>query len=596
MKFNLEKDSFFTKLIFRFLIITMIVVLIFGFSVITYFKTFFIEQKEAQIHKNSNAVIDYLAESKVENNKQEIVNWLSIIGKLNEGHAWLVNQKGVLEYSYPYSFDEKKVFSGYETIFAGNSIAREINSDDFEITMQFVGLPVKYQGEVIAALLVFTPIEEINSIIEHVFKIMLSISLFALFFILFISYYFSRSLAKPLHNMGLVAAQISQGKYGKKVEIKEKGASQEVKILSESINLMSEKLKQTIDSLAEEKNKLKYVLSGMEEGIIAINHSGEIILTNKAAAEIFDFKADLQGVKITEVNLDPEVKSNFKQIINSENFTSKQLVISREETKEYYLVHLTEIKLKNGQFWGGVAIFHDISERYRFEKLQREFVANVSHELKSPLTSIKGSVEILLDGIIENEAQKKEYLKMILKESNSLAHLIDETLTLAEIDSGGVELNKEKIKVKALFQDLEIFFNNIKKEEQSLDFEFEAGLEVYANREKIRQVLINFLTNSVKYSSEKGKIKLKATQLANKIKISVIDNGIGIPKAEQKNIWERFYKVDKARTPGERSSGLGLAIVKQIIKEHQGELALKSKEGEGSTFSFILPQKLDKNV
>ncbi|MGM0549220.1 MAG: histidine kinase, partial [Bacillota bacterium] len=294
MKFNLEKDSFFTKLIFRFLIITMIVVLIFGFSVITYFKTFFIEQKEAQIHKNSNAVIDYLAESKVENNKQEIVNWLSIIGKLNEGHAWLVNQKGVLEYSYPYSFDEKKVFSGYETIFAGNSIAREINSDDFEITMQFVGLPVKYQGEVIAALLVFTPIEEINSIIEHVFKIMLSISLFALFFILFISYYFSRSLAKPLHNMGLVAAQISQGKYGKKVEIKEKGASQEVKILSESINLMSEKLKQTIDSLAEEKNKLKYVLSGMEEGIIAINHSGEIILTNKAAAEIFDFKADLQ--------------------------------------------------------------------------------------------------------------------------------------------------------------------------------------------------------------------------------------------------------------------------------------------------------------
>lgn len=593
MKFNLEKDSFFTKLIFRFLIITMIVVLIFGFSVITYFKTFFIEQKEAQIHKNSNAVIDYLAESKVENNKQEIVNWLSIIGKLNEGHAWLVNQKGVLEYSYPYSFDEKKVFSGYETIFAGNSIAREINSDDFEITMQFVGLPVKYQGEVIAALLVFTPIEEINSIIEHVFKIMLSISLFALFFILFISYYFSRSLAKPLHNMGLVAAQISQGKYGKKVEIKEKGASQEVKILSESINLMSEKLKQTIDSLAEEKNKLKYVLSGMEEGIIAINHSGEIILTNKAAAEIFDFKADLQGAKITEVNLDPEVKSNFKQIINSENFTSKQLVISREETKEYYLVHLTEIKLKDGQFWGGVAIFHDISERYRFEKLQREFVANVSHELKSPLTSIKGSVEILLDGIIENEAQKKEYLKMILKESNSLAHLIDETLTLAEIDSGGVELNKEKIKVKTLFQDLEIFFNNIKKEKQSLDFEFEAGLEIYANREKIRQVLINFLTNSVKYSSEKGKIKLKATQLANKIKISVIDNGIGIPKAEQKNIWERFYKVDKARTPGERSSGLGLAIVKQIIKEHQGELALKSKEGEGSTFSFILPQKLD---
>jgi len=589
MKLNFEKNTFFTKLIFRFLVITMIVILIFGFSVITYFKTFFVEQKEAQINKNSKAVIDYLADSKAADNKQEIVNWLSIIGELNDGHAWLINEQGVLEFSYPYSFDEERTFSGYETIFAGNTISREVDTADFELTMLFVGMPVKYQDEVIAGLLVFTPIDEINSIIEHIVGIMIYISLTALIFILFVSYYFSRSLANPLHNMGLVAARISQGEYGKKVEIKEKGASKEIKLLSESINLMSEKLEQTIKSLAEEKNKLKHVLSGMEEGIIAVNSSGRIILTNQSAASLFGFEEELQAKKISELQLYPEVTEVFEQIISREEAAQEQLIISKEDTNQYYLVHFTAIHLEDGNFWGGVAIFHDISERYRFEKLQREFVANVSHELKSPLSSIRGSVEILLDGIIEDPAEKREYLKMILRESSSLSHLIDETLTLAEIDAGGVELNKEEISVKDFFENLRVFFKNIKKDEQSLKIEVEPELKVRANREKLRQVLVNLLSNSVKYSAETGRIKLKAEKEAGQVRFSVADNGIGIPAAEQKNIWERFYKVDKARTPGERSSGLGLAIVKQIVNEHQGEVFLESSEGEGSTFSFTIP-------
>jgi len=589
MKLNFEKNTFFTKLIFRFLVITMIVILIFGFSVITYFKTFFVEQKEAQINKNSKAVIDYLADSKAADNKQEIVNWLSIIGELNDGHAWLINEQGVLEFSYPYSFDEERTFSGYETIFAGNTISREVDTADFELTMLFVGMPVKYQDEVIAGLLVFTPIDEINSIIEHIVGIMIYISLTALIFILFVSYYFSRSLANPLHNMGLVAARISQGEYGKKVEIKEKGASKEIKLLSESINLMSEKLEQTIKSLAEEKNKLKHVLSGMEEGIIAVNSSGRIILTNQSAASLFGFEEELQAKKISELQLYPEVTEVFEQIISKEEAAQEQLIISKEDTNQYYLVHFTAIHLEDGNFWGGVAIFHDISERYRFEKLQREFVANVSHELKSPLSSIRGSVEILLDGIIEDPAEKREYLKMILRESSSLSHLIDETLTLAEIDAGGVELNKEEIQVKDFFENLRVFFKNIKKDEQSLKIEVEPELKVRANREKLRQVLVNLLSNSVKYSAETGRIKLKAEKEAGQVRFSVADNGIGIPAAEQKNIWERFYKVDKARTPGERSSGLGLAIVKQIVNEHQGEVFLESSEGEGSTFSFTIP-------
>jgi PAS domain S-box-containing protein len=327
----------------------------------------------------------------------------------------------------------------------------------------------------------------------------------------------------------------------------------------------------------------------MEEGIIAVNSSGRIILTNQSAASLFNFENDIRGEKISEIELYPEIVEVFQEIIRQKDSSQQQLIINKEDTNQYYLVHFTAITLEEQNFWGGVAIFHDISERYRFEQLQREFVANVSHELKSPLSSIKGSVEILLDGIIEDPAEKREYLKMILKESNSLSHLIDETLTLAEIDAGGVELNKDQILLQELFANLQVFFKNIKKEEQSLEIKVDPDLKVAANQEKIRQVLINLLSNSVKYSDCDGKISLKAERQAGQIKISVADNGVGIPESEQKNIWERFYKVDKARTPGERSSGLGLAIVKQIVNEHQGQVAVESSEGEGSTFSFTIP-------
>jgi len=166
----------------------------------------------------------------------------------------------------------------------------------------------------------------------------------------------------------------------------------------------------------------------MEEGIIAVNSSGRIILTNQSAASLFNFENDIRGEKISEIELYPEIVEVFQEIIRQKDSSQQQLIINKEDTNQYYLVHFTAITLEEQNFWGGVAIFHDISERYRFEQLQREFVANVSHELKSPLSSIKGSVEILLDGIIEDPAEKREYLKMILKESNSLSHLIDETL------------------------------------------------------------------------------------------------------------------------------------------------------------------------
>ncbi|SFL62441.1 sensor histidine kinase [Halanaerobium salsuginis] len=583
-----QEKTFFTKLLLRFFAITMIVILIFGFSVIYYFNNFYLNQKEEEIQKNSEAVLDYLAASVNSEDKQEIVNWLGIIGNLNDGQAWLINPEGYLEFSYPYSFDETKRFSSYESIFAGQTISRQVDAADFDNTMMLVGIPVIYESNVIAALLVFTPVKEINATVNQITKLMFLISTLSLLLILFISYFWSRSLARPLANIGYVAAQISAGKFGKEVKIDQKQVSKEILLLAGSINIMSRKLAQTIKSLLSEKEKLQHVLSGMKEGLIAVNDQGEIILINRTAVELFNLEKSSRGKKINSIIQDEKIIKAFEEILTAEQEEWQEIISKKEQTNQYLLVHCAAISLKDELNRGAVALFHDISERYRFEQLQREFVANVSHELKAPLTSIRGSAELLLDGVIKDQERQQQYLEMILTESNRLTNLIDETLILAEIDAGGLELNKEKISLPDMINHLKLFFENIKKDEQQLEISV-LELTITANREKLRRILINLLSNSVKFSPAGTKIKLKVELIGQEVKFSVSDQGTGIPQSELKNIWERFYKIDKARTPGKKSSGLGLAIVKQLVEEHNGHVFVKSEVNKGSIFGFYLP-------
>ncbi|AZO94154.1 ATP-binding protein [Halocella sp. SP3-1] len=587
-----RKDTFFVKLLIRFFTITMIVILIFGFSVIYYFKGFYFSQKEDEIIKNSSAVMEYLAQSFVKNDRQEIVNWLNILAKLNSGQVWLINNQGYLIFSYPYLFSEEKRFSRYETIFTGKIISRLVDASDFEDPMLLVGLPVNYNEEVEAALLIFTPIKAINSTIYQVEKLMVLISILSIFLILIISYVWSKSLATPLQNIGNIAFEISKGEFGKTMTLAKEGVSSEIDTLLDSINSMSTKLKRTIDNLIEERNKLKHVLTGMEEGIIAVNKFGEIILINESACKLLDLNRNLMGKEFAKVIRNKKVLTVFETALKKFEENWQEVLIKRGNSKQCILIHCTPIYTDNREFWGGVALFQDISERYRFEKLQREFVANISHELKAPLTSIQGAVELLLDGVANNKIKQNNYLKMILLESNRLTDLINETLILAEIDAGGLKLHKEIINVKNLFENMRMFFNNIKKEGQEMKLIIpDEKIGIYANQEKIKQVLINLISNSVKFSPGNGMIELGTKLCDDKIKIWVKDQGIGIPDSELNNIWERFYKIDKARTPGTNSSGLGLAIVKQIIEEHQGRVFVQSELKRGSTIGFFLPIK-----
>ncbi|MCK8817643.1 cell wall metabolism sensor histidine kinase WalK [Natroniella sulfidigena] len=564
---------------------------------IYFFRGFYYEKRESEIITNNRTMMNFISQSLAERNMNQTFNWLKVVAELNSGQAWIINEEGYLLSSYPALTDkrDKQIkFLEFEDVLAGNIVSSRVESAHFERPMLLVGMPIYYQGDLEGALLLFTSVAGINSTIRQVQKMMIYSSLLAILLAMIVAYRWSKSLSAPLRRMGEVAIELSQGAFGKTVEVDAEG---EIATLADSMNYLSKRLEKTIDDLREERNKLKYVLTGMEEGVLTVDHRQEIILINQSAVKLLNLKNKDKVInQKLELIGNNKVKNLFQKVLEEEESYREELSLGEKNKQKRILLHITPIYSEDNQLWGVVGLFQDISQRWRFEQLQKDFVANVSHELKAPLASIKGSSEILLDGIITDKEQQQNYLQIILDETNRLTQLVNEILDLAEVDNQVVSFELERVAVNQLLEQIGLVFSKgLKSEEDCLTIiKPEEESYVWANKEKIKQVLLNLLNNAYKFSPDHAQITLGATKAdENKVKFWVEDKGIGIPQDELENVWERFYKVDKARTPDQGGSGLGLSIVKEIIEQHQGDVFVDSELETGSVFGFYLLEDTD---
>jgi PAS domain S-box-containing protein len=390
--------------------------------------------------------------------------------------------------------------------------------------------------------------------------------------------------------MSDIALQMSEGNFDKRIYITD---DSEIGSLSDSMNHLAEKLKVTIDDLTQERNKLKHVLTGMEEGVLVINEEKNIILSNQSFSDLFAIKENLLDRDLSQVIKKEEPKRGFDRVLSTGEAQQDEFSLQSNGIERRILVNYAPISLQENQIWAVVALFNDISERWRFEKLQQDFVANVSHELKSPLSSIKGSTEVLLDGVVQDKERQREYLNIVLEETNRLSRMVEEILDLSEMNTKQASLTMQEVKINQFLVTIKKFFNKQfadSKDKLKLVL-LEDDYKYKLDKEKIKQVLLNLLDNAYKYSPDNKAIIMGVEEKNDKLQLWVTDSGPGIPEEELKDIWKRFYKVDKARTPGKKKgSGLGLSIVKQIVEQHGGEAFVESDLGAGSTFGFYLPK------
>ncbi len=364
------------------------------------------------------------------------------------------------------------------------------------------------------------------------------------------------------------------------------GSKKQIALLKQELETVSRRA----EALEKEISSFRGILGSMIEGVIAMDKDTRVVSTNPAIEKIFNVSREGARGKLF---LEVIPNNDILEIISS--VLEKKEVISKELTLVWPLQRTFQINaspiLGKDSVNGCLLVIHDISQIRRLERVRSDFVANVSHELKTPLTSILGFVETLLEGALEDKENSRQFLKIIAEHAKRLDNLTNDLLSLSFLESQQAQLKKEKLSLQELTDKvLSGFRSQLKKKQIEARNRLPSGFIVSADKNKIEQVLTNLIDNAIKFNKEKGWINIDLQDAYHGIKILVEDSGQGIPEKDIPRIFERFYRVDKARSRELGGTGLGLSIVKHVVELHGGSVSVESTEGLGSKFWFILPQ------
>ncbi len=432
------------------------------------------------------------------------------------------------------------------------------------------------------------PLSEIEMVSSHLKQLLLLALLLAFLMAIIIGSTAFVFISKPIKEISSVAQEIAMGNYSKRVSI---STGDELSELARSINYMSEQISLRIEEVISNKSRFEAVLLSMYEGTMVVDNNGSIALMNQVLKQFFHVHEDPVGKKPLEIIRNIEIQETVSLVLKSrECVASREISILLPEEK-ILKVYAAPV-LREGKMDGAVLVFHDITDLRRLENIRKDFVANVSHEIKTPLTSIKGYTETLLDGAIEDKDNAKDFLKIIGSDSNRLVRLVDDLLDLSRIESDKLSLELAPHSIENVVDRVIAGFN---KQSGSKGIEIKKEIsrdlpKVKIDEASIAQVLLNLIDNGIKYNNEKGTITVSSQEKDSFVRINITDTGIGIPEEDIDRIFERFYRVDKARSRQLGGTGLGLSIVKHIIQAHGGEVSVQSQLGKGSTFSFTLPK------
>ena len=397
----------------------------------------------------------------------------------------------------------------------------------------------------------------------------------------------SNLTTRPLRDMAEAAARIGHGGRGARIKVTSRD---EIGQLAGVLNEMSQRIEDQVQTLSAEKQRLDTILRSMGEGVMVAAPDGLITLVNPAFRTLFFIEGEVEGKKLVEISRHPDLLQAFNDLARPD-VDELLREISIQPNNITLFTHWVPLNV-NGVRQGIVAVFHDISDLKKVENMRRDFVANVSHELRTPVTIIKGYAETLLDGALEADpARARRFVEIIASHSERLTNLINDILTLSHLETKDALMEMSPLDVCGTISKACLLLQERADQKRIAIDNQAAGSQlprVQADQGRLEQVLLNLLENAIKYTPDNGRIRLFAEESGQFIRVSVEDTGIGIPFKDLPRIFERFYRVDEARTREQGGTGLGLAIVKHIVQLHGGDVAVTSEAGKGSVFSFTL--------
>jgi two-component system phosphate regulon sensor histidine kinase PhoR len=472
----------------------------------------------------------------------------------------------------------------------GRSGAATRYSKTLQQEMMYVALPVRSNDQIIGCVRTALPIARIDKALETVlFHVINSGVLIALIAAL-ISLWVSRRISRPLVEMKRGAERFASGELDRRLPVYK---GEEMGGLADAMNQMAAQLNDRLQTVVSQRNEQEAVLASMIEGVLAVDHHEGILRINQAAATLLGTNPELAvGRSIQEVVRKPELQSFITESLQSRTSIEADMTLLHQGEERFLQTHGTPLRGSDGQTIGALIVVHDVTRLRRLENLRRDFVANVSHELRTPITAIKGAVETLLAGANKNPEDSQRFLEIANRQSDRLNAIIEDLLSLSRLerDAESDEVGRTHEKLLPILESaLQSCASIAKSRGVEVNLFCSEELMANVNSTLLEQAVINLVDNAIKYSESKKLVTVEGWQEGEQVMIKVQDRGQGISKEHLPRLFERFYRVDAARSRAIGGTGLGLAIVKHIVQAHDGEVTVHSTPGEGSVFTISLP-------
>lgn len=468
------------------------------------------------------------------------------------------------------------------------------NSNHTRYYVNIIPLVDNSNNNVVGVVYLRASLESVYSNINSITLIYLSAALITIVIGLLLAIIISQEITRPIEEMRKQTLRIARGDFSGQVRVM---GNDELGQLAGAVNNLSVRVEEAQESSDSERRRLDSVLSHMSDGVLATDRRGNVTIVNNMALQLLgvEHEDELIGKSIIDV-LDIRHDYTVRQLVNSEQ---KEMILDMSNSGSNLILnaYFSPIQRESGFVSGLVCVLHDVTSQQKEEQERKEFVSNVSHELRTPLTSVKSYVEALSDGAWQDKEIAPQFLKVVQDETERMIRMINDLLSLSRMDAGTTKLNLEYININELFNYiLNRFDMIIKKEEDPKKKKYtierfftKKDLWVEIDTDKFTQVIDNIMNNAIKYSPDGGVITARLLETHNHVIMSISDQGLGIPGKDLSHIFDRFFRVDKARSRKQGGTGLGLAISKEVVNMLGGQIWVDSVEGKGSTFYISLP-------
>lgn len=587
-----------TKLQATYLLVILIFLIIAGFYLHQTLKRFYIDQRTDQLTRQARLILQQVGPPEPGRHVDALARELKEVAGVR---VTLIGPDGVV---WADSDEDSKVMENHlyrpevqEALrqARGVSIRR---SATVKVDFLYVTLPVREGEELKGFVRLALPLTELNATLATVRNKFLLAFLAASVIALLIGYAFSRTITRSLGSIAQFTREIAEGRFGKRLTV---SSRDEVGQLAEQVNAMVDNLERTIHLIQQEKTKAEAILKSLKDAVLVVDDGGRIISANPATEAVIGLtEAGLAKRSLTEVFRNPRLEELFQEASSKLRPARGEVSLTTPRAVELEVsVVPVEEEAEEASAPRFIISAHDITRMQRLEKMRVDFVANVSHELRSPLTAIRGFIETLQAGAITDLQAAERFLEVMQSQADRLTRLLDDLLTLSNIELGKVTLERQSVPLGNVVAEC---FTTLESKAANgsvalVASRLEEVPSVHADRDRLMQILLNLVDNAIKFTPAGGTVTASARLLPSEegtrqpmVELSVADTGIGIPKEDLPRISERFYRVDKARSRELGGTGLGLAIVKHLVMAHGGSFRIESELGKGTTVLITLPE------